>query len=96
MITIVAKHVIQNEQITAYKNLAKEMIAETLKESGCIQYNLFEDTTHPNILTFMEEWENKAAIESHFNSSHFKRIIPLMQPLLLEATEINLYQKVNL
>ena len=92
MITIVAKHIIKEDQTTAFMNLAKELIAETRKETGNINYNLFQDTTHKNTLTFIEEWESKEAIDLHFNSSHFTRIVPQIKPLLTSAPEINLYQ----
>ena len=96
MITIVAKHVILDDQISAYKNLAKELIIETRNEPGCIEYDLFEDTSNENILTFIEEWEDEDAIKNHFNSQHFKSILPKMKPLLASETEVNIYKNVIL
>jgi len=94
MITIIAKHIIQEDKTTAFRSLAEELIVETHKETGCIEYSLFEDIDHKNILTFIEEWESKEAIEKHFNSNHFTRIVPQMKALLSTSPEINLYKEV--
>lgn len=95
MITIIAKNIVQDNQITKFKTLTEELILETRKEPGCISYSLFEDTKHRNILTFIEEWESQKAVDKHFNTSHFTRIVPQLKPLLSSAAEINLYQKIN-
>lgn len=96
MIHIVAKHVVLADKIEAFKTIAKELIAETLSESGVISYALFEDTTDKNTLTFIEEWSDMDAVKSHFNTPHFTRLVPQMKPLLAEAPVINLYKKTTL
>ena len=95
MITIVAKHVVQDDQIGAFIDLARELIAETRKESGCIKYSLYADSKQKNILTFIEEWKSNEAIDLHFKSSHFTRIVPQLKKLAAQASEINLYKEVQ-
>lgn len=96
MIKIIAKHTVLNAKVDAFKALAKEIISATREEKGCISYELFEDTTNSNILTFIEEWQDMEAIKSHFNSDHFTRIVPQMKSLLSEDPALNLYQNTKL
>ena len=59
MISVVAKNIVKNNRTEEFKSLAKELIKETLKEKGCIEYSIYEDSEKNNILTFIEKWEDK-------------------------------------
>lgn len=57
---------------------AKELIAATLKEDGCIAYDLFESATRPNVLMFCETWKDAVSLEVHEKTEHFTRLfVPL-------------------
>lgn len=47
-------------------------------EAGNISYHLYEDMDDPDILTFIEEWKDQAAVDVHADSEHFQHIIPLL------------------
>jgi len=95
MITITAKHVVREDQVATFKDLAKELIKETHKEEGFVAYNLYEDIKQPNTLTFIEQWKNQAALDSHMASAHFKRLVPKLTDLLIGKPEFNLYKQVK-
>ncbi|MGH4121945.1 MAG: putative quinol monooxygenase [Clostridium sp.] len=92
MITIVAKNSIKQGKTEEFKLLAEKLINESRKESGCISYNLYEDSNNCNILTFIEQWENSEAIKLHNNSEHFTSIVPKFAELKESQSEINLYK----
>lgn len=94
MITIIAKSIIKEGKIEEFKALTKELIEESRKELGCISYNLNQDLNNKNVLTFIEEWESKEAIEIHNNSVHFTTIVPKLGELREKATEVNLYERI--
>lgn len=94
MITIVAKGLIKQGKTEEFKILAERLINESRKETGCISYNLYEDSNNCNILTFIEEWENSEAIMAHNSSEHFTSIVPKFGELRETQTEINLYKLV--
>ena len=54
----------------AYLAGARDMIAATRKEDGCIFYDLTQSVTAPNEFTFVERWTTRAALEAHFNTPH--------------------------
>ncbi|MBU3191459.1 antibiotic biosynthesis monooxygenase [Clostridium bowmanii] len=94
MITIVAKNSIKPGKAEQFKVLAERLINESRKERGCISYNLYEDASNCNILTFIEVWENSEAINLHNNSEHFTGIVPKFGDLKDGKSEINLYKVV--
>jgi quinol monooxygenase YgiN len=52
---------------------AREMMAETLKEPGCIAYTFSADLTDPGRFYVFERWESQAALEKHFATPHMAR-----------------------
>ncbi|MGV8982897.1 putative quinol monooxygenase [Clostridium sp.] len=92
MITIVAKNLIKQGKTEEFKALAEKLINESRKERGCIAYNLYEDSSNCNILTFIEVWENSEAIKLHNSSEHFTSIVPKFGELKDGQSEINLYK----
>jgi quinol monooxygenase YgiN len=93
MIIIVAKSVVKEGKVEEYKTLAKKLKEESQKELGCIAYNLHQDINNKNILTFIEEWKDREAIELHNKSAHFTSIVPKLGELR-EKSEVNLYVRV--
>jgi len=93
MISVVAKNIVKNNKTEEFKSLAKELIGETLKEEGCIEYSIYEDSEKNNILTFIEKWENMEVLKAHFETPHFKKIVPQFQELT-EGRDINIYKEI--
>lgn len=42
----------------------------TLKEDGCIAYDLHADIANPDRLVFVEKWETREALTAHSQSTH--------------------------
>ncbi len=95
MIIIVAKSIIKEEKIEEYITMAKELINESKKEKGCKFYKLHKDIENKNILTFIEGWENKEAINNHNETVHFKIIVPKLKELQEKDSEVNLYKVIE-
>jgi len=53
-------------------------VQETVKEQGCISYELFQELDNPNNLTLIEEWKDLEALKRHTETPHF---ITLVQQL---------------
>ncbi len=49
---------------------AQEMVAETVKEVGCITYEFSQILGHANRFRVYEEWESQSALEAHFSTPH--------------------------
>ena len=57
-------------------------------------YNLYE-SVDGKYLTFIEEWKDEKAIESHNNSEHFKAIVPKLGELTSGDKDVILYKEVK-
>jgi quinol monooxygenase YgiN len=94
MIKIVAKNFIKEDKIDEVLEHMKELVSITVKEEGCIAYELYQDEKDKSILTMIEEWESKEALNKHISSEHFKRIVPIIGEFAEKAGETNLYKKI--
>ena len=59
---------------TAEKAFAegRKAVAETVKEDGCISYDLYQSVTDPTRLVVVERWESREALTRHFETPHLK------------------------
>ena len=94
MIKVVAKHLIQAEKTDKFMDLVKQLVETTRKEVGCITYELYQDEKDASIMTMIEEWESRDALNRHMESEHFKRLVPIISEMIMKETEMNIYNKV--
>lgn len=93
MIYVVSKSVVREDKLEDYKKQTVRLIEETRKEKGCIAYDLCQDINNPNILTFLERWESKEALDAHMKTTHFMEIVPKLKDLR-ESSELNIYKEI--
>lgn len=60
---------------------AKELVAASLKDQGCIAYDLFQSATRPDVLMLCETWADAASLSAHEAASHFTTLVPRIQSL---------------
>lgn len=93
MVKVVAKNRIQKDKLEEAIKLYGELVDATRKEEGCISYELYQDKQDESILTFIEEWKSKQALDEHMRSEHFTRIVPMTGKLSAGEAEVNIYSK---
>ena len=93
MIKVVARSSAKGDKLDRILELSKEMVEKTVKEEGCIRYELFQDMKDPNVMIFIEEWESEEALKRHMASEHFTNIIPQLNELREKASEVNICKK---
>lgn len=60
---------------------AKELVAASLKDEGCIAYDLFESATRRDVLMICETWNDAKALSVHEATPHFTTLVPRLQQL---------------
>lgn len=60
---------------------ARELVSASLKDAGCVAYDLFESSTRPDVLLICETWSDSKALAAHEQASHFTTLVPRMQQL---------------
>ena len=69
-LTIVARIEAKADRIERVKSELQKLVAPTLKEAGCLQYDLHQDNEDPAVFLFYENWESRELWQAHMNSSH--------------------------
>lgn len=63
MIKITAKSIVKSGAREEFIATARELVENSRAEAGNVSYHLYEDIDDPNILTFIEEWKDQAAVD---------------------------------
>lgn len=71
-LTVVAKITAKSGSEDLLRQLLIQLIAPTLKEDGCLNYNLHRSVEDKTLFLFYENWKNRAAWEKHIDSEHIR------------------------
>ena len=63
------------------ETVATELAAASLKDEGCVAYDLFESATRSDVLMICETWSNAKALAAHEQASHFTTLVPRLEQL---------------
>lgn len=63
---------------TKVLDAAKELTAASVKEEGCIAYDIFESATRPNVLLFCETWKDNETWTNHEKTDVFTKNIAIL------------------
>ena len=73
----------------------KSMIANNLKEEGCVWMHLVtSEDDEPDTWVMLEHFASRAAWDVHMESDHNKQGNELLEPLLREPSSLGLYHHV--
>jgi len=71
-LTVIAKLKVKEGAIDFVKRELSKLVEPTLKEKGCINYDLFQDNEDPSVFLFYENWLNNNYLDAHMQTGHFK------------------------
>lgn len=57
---------------------AKRLTAASLKQEGCVAYDIYESATRPSVLMICETWKDKTALDAHSASQVFHDEVKIM------------------
>lgn len=64
-LTVVATVEAKPEHAATVEAELRKLVAPTLAEPGCIQYDLHQDLAVPHRFVFVERWESEELLEQH-------------------------------
>lgn len=85
-LTIVARIVAKEEKRAFVKAELMKLIPITRAEEGCINYDLHQDNTDPNVFLFFENWENRDLWQKHMENDHIAAYIAATEGAVAEFT----------
>jgi quinol monooxygenase YgiN len=63
------------EQADEVERLLRELRAASLREDGCLGYEVCRgDADAPGTFVLYEKWVDQAALDAHYETEHFKRL----------------------
>ena len=62
---------VKPENKSAVLEAAKRLTEASLKQNGCIAYDIFESATRHDVLMFCETWRDQEALDAHATSDVF-------------------------
>lgn len=80
-------------KVEALQEFLSNFIEPTLKEKGCIAYELHQNAGDPADFAFIEEWEDNATLDAHLQSAHIQKAIPLIGDFIIGSPDIRRYVK---
>ncbi|MBI1650897.1 putative quinol monooxygenase [Hyphomicrobium sulfonivorans] len=78
MLKVIAQDFIRPDALEIVRPLYRELVELTQREPLCIAYDLFENQKDAGHFIFIEEWPDRAALDIHCASDHFRRLVPLI------------------
>lgn len=60
---------------------ARRLTEASLRQEGCIAYDIFESATRPDVLMFCETWRDQEALDAHATSDVFIKETKLIHDL---------------
>ena len=72
---------IQVEKQNQVVSIAKDLVAASQKDNGCVAYDLFQSTTRQDVLMICETWKDAASLAAHEQAAHFTTLVPKIQEL---------------
>ena len=57
---------------------ARALTGESLKQDGCIAYDVFESATRPGVLLICETWRDEQALAGHSASGPFAEYVAVL------------------
>ena len=71
---------------------AKRLTEASLKQDGCIAYDVFESATRPEVLLICETWKDKDSLDAHSASKVFHDEVSIIHgkaEMKLESFDFN-------
>ncbi len=95
MISLVAKLPIKEGKMEEAIQAFKELMAEVAKEEGTLSYTINRPQKDPNMLVVMERYKDKAALDFHSSTPHFKAFFAQSGALMAGRPELTVMEEIH-
>ena len=94
MIKVIATLIAKAEKVEDTKAALSSIVGPTTQEPGCISYELFQSDDDPTEFVTVEEWADRASIDSHMGSEHIAAALAAAPEILAADPKITSYTKI--
>lgn len=90
---IVAKLKAKSGKESEMEKALKDMVVKVKGEEGTLAYTLHRSKKDPSVFMFYEKYKDKAALDFHSSTPHFKEMSGILASLLEGGLEIDVYDE---
>lgn len=72
---------VEKENRQQVLDAARRLTEASLKQAGCIAYDIFESATRSDVLMFCETWKDQASLDAHATSDVFVKETKIIHDL---------------
>ncbi len=90
-LTVIATYTFKPDQLQKHNKIIENLIYKTQQEPGNISYSMYLNPFNPNQAIFIEQWKSAAAHNAHLASKHFKQAHKILDPLLAQKPDIQVF-----
>ncbi len=94
-VTVVATIKVKEDMVDSVKKKLEGLVTATVKEEGCINYNLHQSLDDRSLFIIYENWESRDALDRHMASPHFKAWREKGKDLLADIPQVTLCRKIR-
>lgn len=95
MLTVIAKLPVKDGKMEEAVAAFSELIEKVATEEGTVLYSLNKDKANPNLLVVVEQYKDKAALEFHSGTPHFKAFFAKSGALLSGRPDIAVLEEIS-
>lgn len=92
---VLARITVKTEAAEAAGKVLAELAAQSRKEAGCMQYEVYFQEQAPHIFQTVEHWRSKADADIHMTTPHVGAAFAAAGPLLAGAPEIVFWRRAH-
>ena len=79
-------------ELERFRPAAIEMLGETQKEAGCLDYAFAADLADPNTVRIIERWESEDALTRHFATPHMTKFNAALSEAKIVKASVKVYR----
>lgn len=93
---VVARHFAKPEKVAEVRDILASLIPMSRAETGCLKYELFENTSDPTDFTFMETFASEAALALHAAAPYVVNLPSRLEGLIARQSDVRVYRPVKI
>ena len=82
LLTVIASMRAKPGKEQALEDALRGLIDTTVKETGCVNYDLHQGVEDPAVFFFYENWESADDLDAHLQAPHLVEFVGVMDDLL--------------
>jgi len=94
MLGLIAKIPVQEGKVEEAIDMLKALMVHVAAEEGTLGYTLNRSNKDPNTLVMMERYKDKAALDFHSSTPHFKEFSSRLPAILAGKPEIRVFEEI--